>query len=274
MKKRLVAIIFACVITFAGCGGENTETTQQEEIQPIATTDPAVLWPDNQFEQVVYGTQEEAFGAALWRVYQEGILPEGDVLEYYNEEHAELNRFAVVDVDGDGKEELYIRWNQNVSAEGTKDIVLGFEDGIMHTELMEYSGVRFFANGMIEFDWADTQKLSGGFLPFIVYMYDEESDNYQFYGKVEAWDKNVAAQNSEGEPFPDRTDKDGDGVVFYIYTTEWDGYSAVKPVDMEALTKWRNKYLGDTTELSISFLEMTEENFEAQGYTKPESVTP
>ncbi len=212
-----------------------------------------------------------AYGEVLWDIYHEGILPNGQQLDYINLETAAENTFAIYDVDLDDKEELLINWTAGVSMSGTKGIIFGYEDGAVYKKLSEFASMRFFDNGVIEADASHSHGgLAGDFWPYSIYTYDEEEKMYASYGRVDSWDKEVADKNAAGTVFPTEVDVDEDGVIYLIYSDHWD--NAI--VDEKEFQEWRASYLGDAKAIEIPFQKMTPENIEKLGCPEPEFVVP
>ncbi|WP_310604147.1 M56 family metallopeptidase [Anaerosporobacter sp.] len=218
-------------------------------------------------------TQQLAFGKVLWDVYQRGILPDGSLLEYGGMEFAANNNFSIVDVDGDGKEELVLFW-ENASMAGTVAYVFGYNDGMVHVELTEFPILTFYDNGIVEAAWSHNQNLAGRFWPYKAYRYDAKTDVYQSLGGVDAWDKNVREENEKGDHFPTYIDADGDGLVYYILPANWNGQYDMSLVDGADYESWRNAYMEGAKEITISRQMLTEENIAALGYPKPDIPLP
>lgn len=229
-------------------------------------------------EAVISTSEEEArrlaFGKVLWDIYQQGILPDGGTLDYIDMESAANNSFAVIDIDNDGQDELLLLW-VNAHMAGMAEFVFGYDDGAVHTELAEFPSQIFYDNGIVEVKWSHNQGLAGTFWPCNVYRYDTESDTYQSFGGVDAWDKSVREENYNGDSFPADIDADGDGLVYYILPANWNGqYDGISLVDGTDYEKWRSAYLDEAEEINISFQKLTEENIAVLGYPKPDIPNP
>lgn len=223
-------------------------------------------------------TQQMAFGKVLWDVYQKGILPDGSALEYFNMETAADNSFAIVDVDGDGQEELLLLW-ETASMAGMTGRVFGYDGKTVYEELSVFPSLRFYDNGIVEEDSSHNQNLAGDFWPYFVHQYDAKSGVYQRLGGVDAWDRRVREENTEGDiwpvHFPSDIDEDGDGIVYFILPADWDGYYYDVPmVDGADYENWRDSYIDGAKELDIPFQKLTEENIAALGYPKPDVTIP
>lgn len=211
-----------------------------------------------------------AYGKVLWDAYQQGVLPDGGGLDYVCMEAAEENYFSIMDIDGDGKEELLLFW-VNASMAGNVGYVFGYDGGTVHLELTEFPIMTFYDNGAVKADWSHNQGLAGDFWPYNVYLYDAEKDVYQFVGAVDAWDKSLREDNEQGVMFPEDIDADGDGILYYLLPTDWDWSDRQNFLaDGSEYEKWRDNYFGDAKEIPIQTKELTEENIAALGCPKPE----
>ncbi|MCD8097157.1 MAG: M56 family metallopeptidase [Lachnospiraceae bacterium] len=211
---------------------------------------------------------DQAFGKMLWDIYLSGVLPDGTQLAYINMEAAEASSFAIADVDGDGAEELLLDWEDSTMA-GMEKLIFGYDGDEIYVEFAAFPSLRIYDNGIIEADWSHNQGFSGRFWPYHVYLYDAETDAYQFSCGVEAWDREVSQENGLGT-FPEDIDEDGDGLVYCITTDEVDPYADITWIDGGAYEGWHDSCVGDAKELSFSWRQLTEENIAALGYPKPD----
>lgn len=248
MKRKLAG----CMILLAalpGCGQEESLGTDSS-IAMVMKADTGEALP-------------ASYGKALWDVYRQGILPDGHQLEYTGTEMAEGNHFAVCDVDGDGRKELLIRWRNTVSMAGKAEYVLDSDSsGQCYIELSEYPSICYYDDGGVEVDWSHNQGKGGRIWPKNFYRYNEEKDVYESLGSMEGWDKSLQA-----EGFPDETDTDGDGLVYYLMPADWNGdYENREMVDGPAYEAWRAEHLGETDLIQPAYQELTPENIETLGF--------
>lgn len=257
MKKIMsITLILAVTATLAACGATSKIPTESV----VSTSEE---------------TQRLAFGKVLWDIYQQGVLPDGDTLDYIDMESAASNSFAVIDIDNDGQDELLLLWENASTMAGRVGFVFGYDDGVVHTELEQFPSQTFYDNGIVEVGWSHNSGLSGKFWAYNVYCYDAKSDTYQSFGGIDALDKRILEGSGKDDFFPMDIDADGDGLVYYIHPANWNGqYDNIPLVDGADYEKWRNAYIDEAEEIDISFQKLTEENIAALGYSKPDISLP
>lgn len=201
---------------------------------------------------------------ALETLRQEHIFPDGTSCGFDDSFNIEENKFAIYDVDGDGTEELIILYTDTYSA-GMVGLVLSYDSAgeNLVTELMEFPALTFYDNGIIKAEWSHNQGFAGDFWPYNLYQYVAESDSYILVGSVDAWDKEIAAEDGEQNQFPDDIDSSGTGVVYYIMTNG--EYDNTNPVDVSDYEQWLNTCLGSASECQVDYWNLTEVNIRQIG---------
>ena len=217
-----------------------------------------------------------AYAQVLRDALVSGILPNGEGLDWTSAEAAEENQFAVCDLNGDGEEELLLRWT-NACMAGTADFVFRYESGAVSQEFLEFAGVEFYTNGAAKAPWSHNQGWAGRFWPYNLYQYDQEAKTYVELGAVDAWDlSNTEGDETLAAAFPKDADADGDGLVYYILTGDWytnsrtpsdgnlDGRLwGVDPVDGPDHESWLNARTGGAEPVRLPLQKLTEENIAA-----------
>lgn len=207
--------------------------------------------------------RRNAYAELLRTAHDQQTLPDGTELDGGDIESIEGNLFAVYDVDRDGQEELVLLW-QNAYMAGMVETVYAYDDasGELREELREFPGVIFYDNGTAEAPWSHNQGLAGEFWPYNLYQYDAVTGKYKSVGSVDAWDKNLRDSRFDGSKeisFPDDTDADGNGMVYYLLPPNWDGHYTTLADDAEYL-RWRNTYLKGADFLDLTFVPLTAGN--------------
>lgn len=209
----------------------------------------------------------KAYKKALEEIYNNHTLPDGTELFYESDDSGDSvfgalsdNMFAIADINSDGKEELIVSWTSAPVA-GLICSVIGY-DTTTKTYNQKYLGspsTEFYDNGVITNPASHNQGLAGDKLwPYSLYKYNKETDSYDLVASVDAWDKELAAKDYDGTPYPTDVDKSGDGVVYYIMP---DGtYSSRKPINQQDYNAWINQYIGTAKKIELSYKNLTEEN--------------
>lgn len=216
-----------------------------------------------------------AYASVLEDALFNGVLPGGAELDWISAEEAAKNQFAVCDVDGDGEEELLLRWT-NAGVAGTVDIVFRYDHQGVSQELQEFAGVEFYGSGAAKAAWSHNQGWAGRFWPFSLYQYDDRTGTYREVGAVDAWDRSLFEDDENlSAAFPADADLDGDGLVYYILTGEWYQHDrepaggrlwGADPVDGPDIENWLNVYIDGTEEIQLPLQELTAENISDLGY--------
>lgn len=265
--KKLVCIIG--ILAMVCCLNACEKKVEEEEQLKIEIEDVAES-KESKEPVVEKETLSLAFGKALWDVYQQGILPDGSALEYLGIEGTADNQFAITDIDGDGRDELILEWT-NASMAGMCVVIYEYQDDEWRKEFGAFPAIRVYDNGIIEADASHNHTLAGRFWPFSVYRYDVESDTYLYTEFVDAWDKEIYAVNGAGENFPQEHDLDKDGLLYYIFSGDWNGkYDNAIMFDGAEYESWRKAYLKGANEIEVPYQKLTEENIAAFGCPKPE----
>lgn len=203
----------------------------------------------------------DAYRTALENVLHGQMLPDG--VERGTQQGTWY--FAVLDVDGDGRDELLIQYTTDVMA-GMLEIVYDFdqETGTMREELSEFPLIAYYENGTAEAGWSHNQGLNSfdmeEFWPYNIYRYDSTQDTYVLNGMVDAWEKEVSERNYAGDSFPDEADTDGDGILYSVMGTIDEYYALDTLVDGPTLSELQNSYRGNGAQIMIPWQELTAEN--------------
>lgn len=161
-------------------------------------------------------------------------------------EDISADRFAICDVNGDGRDELITQTNAALMAGQVEQVY----DGDGNLLLAEYPLMVYYDNGYATAGWSHNQGVAGDKLwPYTLLKYDEDAGKYVNVASVDGWDKNIRdtylSYDESVIPFPDDVDKDGDGFVYYIIEEEG-GYAPVygEPMDYAEYALWVPSYLG------------------------------
>jgi len=208
-----------------------------------------------------------AFRAALQRIYDEQVLPNGDPLDMADYSDITKAQFAVFDLDQDGKEELIFTFSDTYMA-GMATYVYGYDAEIdrLLVEIWEFPALSFYNTGIVEAQASHNQGPAGDALwPFILYQYEPMTDDYRKVAVVDAWDRSFAGDTTLSSTedgmveisFPEQADADGDGVVYYIMS---DGYVLENPIDGAEFREWYDSWFEGTEKIEIPYVYLTPEN--------------
>ena len=153
------------------------------------------------------------------------------------------NHLAIFDANADGKPELVIMFETTHRAAAT-GYIYGFDEKTKNVvELLDgYPVFEFFDNGSVKIGDRHAPTLSD---EFWLAAYDRKKGAYET-GFVRVWDKEDWPEDLEGNSFPDKIDKTGDGFVYFIDDENFkDGKGLETPVDTPIYKKWFARYLGD-----------------------------
>lgn len=194
-----------------------------------------------------------AYAAAMEQYCRDGTFPDGQA----GGEIPSRIAYAVCDVDGDGQDELILQ-NTDTYVAGMTERVFAY-DGSTETFREEFSAfpaLSYYDNGVIQADWSHNQGRAGDKLwPYDLYRYQPEEDRYEPLGSVDAWDRSLGGHmDAFGGDFPEETDADGDGYLYFLLPANWQGeYTRGSLVDGPDYENWRNHYLSEARILEIPY---------------------
>lgn len=264
--NRIVILIFSVVLilTITACGNRALKTDEDSNYSSPSASPAVPGIPTETPGDAAAGTDKpdamfNAYADALDNLIKNSILPDGAAaVDLYGD--MAQNKFALCDVDNDGKEELLLMYT-TASMAGMAGYVCGYDARTekLHIELSVFPFLTFYDNGIIKAGWSHNQGRAGdSFWPYSLYQYAPETDSYFLVGMVDAWDKNYDGSADQDNPFPDDIDISGTGYVYYIME---DGrYDTSHPVDASEYNAWIGSYLGNASEIQIDYMDLAEEN--------------
>lgn len=214
--------------------------------------------PGNQAQQSEQA-RLSAYRTVLENIYCYQTFPGNRELGYDGFD-IERNRFAVFDIDHDGNDELIVEYTTTCVA-GNAEIIYDYDSAsdTVREEWIEFPMVTYYENGVIRAEWSHNQGMAGDmFWPYTLYQYNAEKDTYLQVAMVDAWDKALSDINYMGQKFPEETDVNGDGLVYYIMTGE--EYELNDPVDLAEYEEWINSYIGNADRIEVPYQKLTEDN--------------
>lgn len=249
--KQIASLMAIAILmmSLTACGARENEMPSKVEETPITEE---IANNDERDEMMA------AYKGILDGIFYDHVFPDGQPCDWAEGIDISENKFAIYDVDSDGKDELIIEYS-NASMAGMVELVYDYNSDLKtsHEVFREFPALTYYDNGIIEAMWSHNQGLAGEFWPYTLYQYNLEQDFYENVGIVDAWDKSLSETNFSGEAFPSEVDADGDGIVYYISKRE-DTESA-KPIDKADYMKWKDSYLEGASPIEIPFVNLTEE---------------
>lgn len=125
--------------------------------------------------------RREAYILTLENLYTNRIWPDGTEVDLMGD--MSENVFAVYDVDGDGEDELIIKYTSSSMA-GMIEAVYGYdsETGVLYQELREFPALTFYDNGFIRADASHNQSDDPEAWPYTMYQYKKDTNTYEEVG--------------------------------------------------------------------------------------------
>lgn len=237
--------------------GEDTNSNPVEngtEHETAGGTESEVPDPDREAMLAAYTSVLESF-------YFDHTPPDGESYGFWEGEDVSGNRFALYDIDGDGKDELIVEWTTTYNA-GNVIIIYGYDaaSNTVRREFEQYPFATFYDNGIVKIGASHNHgraPMLEDFWPYTLYQYDPDSDSYIGIATVDAWEREPDEFNIS-EDFPEEADADGDGVLYYVMQVEHYDYDV--PCDLAEYNKWLDSYVGGAEKMEVPYMWLTEEN--------------
>ncbi len=236
-------------VTYPAGGQVRSRTVRG--LEAVAFT-PYCLWRD--------GSRLTAYQRSLRSILERRLLPDGRALDY-DGSPMEENRFALLDVDGDGGQELLLDYLTPGVYAGYGQYVFGYDGAAVEEEFSAFNGIRYYSNGLALAPWSHNHSRGEAVWPYTVSRYNRDTGRYEGLYMVEAWDRQWHPMD-----FPDEVDADGDGVVYRVgrsVPSDRDYMSDVQVLDLEAYSAWRTALTAGAAELDIPWQSLTAEHIAA-----------
>ena len=174
-------------------------------------------------------------------------------------------QFAVMDVDGDGHDELIIAINDAsvVSMAGMIGWIFDYDlaTNQVREEMSEFPYITIYENGTIEEAYSHNQGIIVGSMgAYTLYRYNSTKDVYEAIYDANSWSKEFLPDDNDEIHFPDEIDQDGDGEIYIITTLENNQES---DVDNAQYFQWHNQQVNNTNPVHINYYYCTPENIES-----------
>ncbi|MBD5526006.1 MAG: hypothetical protein HDR04_16615 [Lachnospiraceae bacterium] len=300
LKIGTAALLCVGVIFFAGCvsrddistSGEIAREEQEEQLpeddkeESLETAEAPVLEEgvlDSTDAENEENSDEEnaekaqALYKAQIRHYYSGVLSlvittkqlPDKITENWNHDESDsevaIHDFALADIDQDGREELLIRCTIS-PMNNMSEMVYDYNpiSGKLKLELAWSPPPIYYNNGISKCELHYNHE-AGELRPFMIYCYQSVCDSYMAVASVVDWNKALVDKWwTDGRPFPDELDTDGDGILYNIYiigegeeSYEYEDYK----YNLTDFDEVFGRYTEGAKELSIEYQPMEYESF-------------
>jgi|GEM_PF-2316588 len=299
MNKRFInafSMIMVIALLFSACGskasapdvseaaqspaGQETKsnapksTGQTDAAAPEQTPAAADASPDPDDEPFLDDDmiREQAYIDAMQYFVDMGELPDGTSI-YYEETGGEGDKYAIFDIDGDGKEELIVNVTETIMASSITQIYeYDPESGEWWLQLnCTPFDNHFYTNGKIFCGMSHgTGREAEDFWPYDVYEYSPEDDMYLYKASAYQWDGS-AVQEYMGEKFPADIDTDKNLQIYTLYRSDVPEEDNEAYIDDGPYYEWYYKTIGDGNEFDLEWM-YTEALVHPNGDPMPEPV--
>ena len=255
MKKirYIICVAMAAIMLLAAAGCQNG--SGETAAEPASTEEPSAEVPADQSE---YNAKAEAaYKAVVEKLVNDKVFPNGEDTGFADDSSfgdMGENRYAIADVDSDGKDELIISFTTAPVA-GEVEQVYGYNDadGTLKLKLNEFPQVTYYTNGIAEVGWSHNQGWAGDRLwPYSLFFYNADKDEYEMRYSVDAWDKALADKDADGNPYPADIDKENAGYV--VILTEGTETRYISASEYET---WRSDTLGGAQKIEVEYKPVT-----------------
>lgn len=250
--------------------GISPDTSENRVQQNVVEETGDAAGQDADQQKMSEGTEQDSVSARLQKfksvladVTTKQIYPDGTDCGFDGTSAASGNKFAIFDVDKDGEKEL-ILCITSASMAGMREVIYDYDEGTdaVREEYSGFPGVAFYENGMIEEGLSHNQGMAplGDFWPYMLYRYRADSDSYQCTFIVDAWEKAFREQDYDGNPYPEETDEEKSGIVYYLMEGGVYDMTSTVPVSKSRYEEWRKEQGLGGARIEIPFQALTEEN--------------
>lgn len=256
MKKmsRVICVAMAAIVALAAAG---CQSGGEAAAEPASVREPSAEAPAMESEYAAKA--DEVYKAAIEKLVSDRVFPNGEDAGFYADGSfgdMSENRYAIADVDGDGREELVIQFVTAPMA-GVVERVYGYNetDGALKLKLNEFPMITYYTNGVAEAGWSHNQGWAGERLwPYSLFRYNADKDEYEIIASVDAWDKALADRDMDDNPYP--ADIDAENAGYVVILTEGTETRYVSASEYEA---WRAEIMGDAKTMDVNYRSVTAE---------------
>ena len=258
--KIILTLLLALALVFCtACTGGSNEPQPDPSPAPEPAPEPEPE-PEPLPDYSAYNAEaEKAYREALQTFVDLGELPGGGEPIYYSgyEDGEWSDLYAILDIDGDGKDELVMRIAATTMASMQENIYAYDEEtGELVQELWAFPVCDYFMDGLaVKSGWSHgTGTESDDFWPFNAFTYNPDTDEYDLAGYASQYYLPLMQETERADQFPAEADEDGNGIVYEIS----DGVNSPYLVDDEAYMIWYGDVLGWAPPMDMPWKTMDE----------------
>lgn len=279
MIKRFAAMLLAAIVclALAGCQSGSApdkdapadstalpaaqeapenETKTQPEAEPEAQTEaqPETEAPDS-------AARYAAYQFVLQQIAFEHVYPDGTDVGFDGYDgFIEDNFFALLDLTGDGADELIVQFVTAPMA-GNAETVYAYNeaDDTVEPLLTLFPAVTYYENGLVKADLSHSHGLAGDdYWPYELYRYQADTGAYELIAAVDMWSRSVSDVGQNGEAYPEDIDTENAGTVFIV--TQNDVSETMSQSDFVA---WLSALLDNAAVIEPPYQPLSEANIAA-----------
>lgn len=161
--------------------------------------------------------QEEAYRQAMTDFLETGVYPATTGVQCNGDPFSA--RYAVQDIDGDGREELLLSFPDAETIAGMSYYIYDYDriNRKLYVQNFGYPDFKVYDNGYVKQEASHNHGRSNldDFWPYQLYIYNAETDCYESIASVDAWQERRYPEDEPDPEFPKEKDVNGDGVVYY-----------------------------------------------------------
>ena len=247
--------------------GEDTENTGRVETAGITETTGTAETTESTEQKPAPGAaylshiEDAVYRDLITEMLDTGTFPASGGTEFNG--NAYDNSYSVLDVDGDGKEELLINFGNAFSMAGMVYYVYDYDrtTGEIYIEHAGFPAMTFYDNGYLKEEASHNHGRSNleDFWPYDLYVYNAETDKYELVALVDAWQQRISEDVDPDPDFPVEKDLDGDGVVYYDMAENY--YEPAMIMDNSEYEEWCEQYNKANTKEIHWYPIITEEEY-------------
>lgn len=233
MIKRFGAMLIAVIVCLALAGCQSGSSPDKDALADSTALPAAQDAPETEPEtqpETETETQPEtevSDAAARYAAYQfvlqqiafEHVYPDGTDVGFDGYDgFIEDNSFALLDLTGDGADELIVQFVTAPMA-GNAETVYAYNaaDDTVEPLLSLFPSVTYYDNGLVKADLSHNHGLAGDdYWPYDLYRYLVDTGAYELIASVDMWSRSVSAVGQNGEAYPEDIDTENAGTVFIV----------------------------------------------------------